>query len=301
MKTISEFQNSTRRESKLPRFVLLTLAVSTASILLSGSSFGQSIQSNWLNAVDGDWNDPSNWSTPGFPDNNGTDTFDAVVDATGASYSVDIDQNITLDNFTLDSSDATVELNSNRVLEVLGTADLSAGTFQLNSGTLRGGTWQTNGGSLIIDSGTFDGATLSGDLNLTNSGDRLTLTNGGGFTGAANLTGSNTDLAIASDTTLDSTVNLSGFSAEISINSNQSLTLGAGAEVNLTGSTSSIDGSSATSSQLTNLGTITAGGTDGINRTISNLAFDNQGTVEVQDGRTSVSYTHLTLPTICSV
>ena len=169
---------------------------------------------------------------------------------------------------------------------MLGTADLSAGTFQLNSGTLRGGTWQTNGGSLIIDSGTFDGAILSGDLNLTNSGDRLTLINGGGFTGTANLTGSSTDLIFASDTTLNNTVNLSGVSAEISINTSQSLTLGAGAEVNLTGSASSIDGSSATSSQLTNLGTITAGGTDGTNRFISNLAFDNQGTVQVQDGRT---------------
>ena len=155
-----------------------------------------------------------------------------------------------------------------------------------NGRIVGGSITQAAGGSLLIDNGTFDGATLLGDLNLTNSGDRLTLINGGGFTGAANLTGSSTDLAIASDTTLDNTVNLSGVSAEISINTSQSLTLGAGAEVNLTGSASSIDGGNATSSQLTNLGTITAGGTDGIDRTISNLAFDNQGTVQVQDGRT---------------
>ena len=92
-------------------------------------------------------------------------------------------------------------------------------------------------------------------------------------------------MSIASDTTLDNTINLSGSSADILIGTNQSLTLGADAEVNLNGNGSRIDGGSS-GSQLTNLGTITAGGTDGINRTITDLTFDNQGTVEVEDGRT---------------
>ena len=106
-----------------------------------------------------------------------------------------------------------------------GTAELRAGSTLINTGDtfaldgttgdilfngriVGGSITQAAGGSLLIDNGTFDGATLLGDLNLTNSGDRLTLINGGGFTGAANLTGSSTDLAIASDTTLDNTVNL---------------------------------------------------------------------------------------------
>src|SRR5690349_16611660 len=99
----------------------LGFAVSTlATRLVSADT------ANWLNPVDGNWTDPTKWSSnPVYP-HSGSPAAAATVGAGGSAYTVTLDAgsalggSITVDSLTLNSTDATV---------VAGT-----GTFQAISG-----------------------------------------------------------------------------------------------------------------------------------------------------------------------
>src|SRR5205823_1373849 len=76
---------------------------------------------HWNSAVSGNWNTPGNWSTgavPGAGD-------EAVIDATGAAYTVTLNINASVARLTLASPDATFAARS-RSLTVSDAAALSA-------------------------------------------------------------------------------------------------------------------------------------------------------------------------------
>ncbi len=152
-------------------------------VLLIGATSPASAQttSSWLNAVDGDWDDPAKWSTAVFPDNGSpspSDTYRAVIDATGSSpYTVDLQTEVTLDSLVLNSANATLALKRFGDLNVLSPFELRAGTFAILGGRISGGTIRGYGGSMEVggrysETSTFDGVTLDTDLTLK---DRATL------------------------------------------------------------------------------------------------------------------------------
>ena len=88
------------------------------------------ISANWLNPVSGNWNDPSNWSTnPVFPNNSGPNTYNCFIAATGAGYTVSLNQDITINDLSLTSSDAILDLTSH-ALHVNGNYSQSAGVLR---------------------------------------------------------------------------------------------------------------------------------------------------------------------------
>src|SRR4051794_38842007 len=108
-----------RRIIRRARFV----AVAANAAALTRAISAQTLAS-WLTPVDGSWTDGSRWSTnPNFPSGN----YDATINAIGTPYMVSLPTSITINNFTLDSTDATL----------LQTATLTTnGTASINSGTL---------------------------------------------------------------------------------------------------------------------------------------------------------------------
>ncbi len=119
----------------------------------------------WLDAVDGDWSDASNWSTDVFPDN-GTPLpekrYEARIDAVGTPYTVTLDRDVTVDGLVLDSPDATLQQRT-LSFALLGGVRAEAGVFDVTAGTL------TLGGNSLIG----DGAELriGGGSTLASDGD----------------------------------------------------------------------------------------------------------------------------------
>lgn len=88
--------------------VSAALLVGAALMLCSGRALGQTT-ATWTTPTSGNWTTMMVWDiAPSFPNNNGGNTFNAVVGVAGAAYGVTLDQNITIENFTLTSADATL-------------------------------------------------------------------------------------------------------------------------------------------------------------------------------------------------
>jgi len=138
------------------------------------SSVSAATTATWLDAVDGQWDDASKWSTPVYPDNGSpapSDTYDVVIDAAGDSYTVDLDTDVSLDSLTLDSADATLYLYGGP-LQVAGDVAIQEGLFKMWSGggipTIRGGRLDTAEGMEVeVSRGRFDGVTVAGDVRVT--------------------------------------------------------------------------------------------------------------------------------------
>ncbi|HQL55246.1 MAG TPA: hypothetical protein PLQ87_11110, partial [Phycisphaerae bacterium] len=120
--------------------LILPIGAFLALLLLVPAAAGDQIDAFWTNAYGGNWAAGANWSTaPDYPNNGGAQTYNAIIDLVGAAYTITLDSPSTVvDNFTLNSSSATLKHVSG-VFQVLGTADLLAGTYQLSGGTLQGG------------------------------------------------------------------------------------------------------------------------------------------------------------------
>jgi hypothetical protein len=104
----------------------------------------------WVDPVSGDWTDPTRWSTnPVFPDNTGAGTFDAVIDQTGAPYTITNTADIDLHQLRLDSSDATLSLPAGTLTTDL---QLTAGRIAVSGGQLLGG-GTLSGGRIDVAAG----------------------------------------------------------------------------------------------------------------------------------------------------
>ncbi len=174
------------------------------------SAAALTIPSSWLSASSGAWDDAMQWSTdPEFPNNGSPDTtstYDVTIDATGSPYTVTLDTNITIDNLSLDSSNATVS-HTTGTFVVTGSAELSNGTYDVNGGTLQGGIWNVSGGTLsFAGMDTIDNATVNVDASGARFGadGNGTLTLGSGSTVNLNVANSRitSDILSAGDGTV---------------------------------------------------------------------------------------------------
>lgn len=138
---------------------------------LVGRGESQTIDCVWNNPSGGAWNSASNWMPAAVPNNTGADTYSATIGLVSSTYSVGISTDATIDGLLLNSPTATVN-HTGGTLRVTHEANLQAGTYRLNGGTLAGGVWNVGSAALILTPNvrnTLDGVDLRGSLNLLSS------------------------------------------------------------------------------------------------------------------------------------
>ncbi|MDB5319981.1 MAG: tandem-95 repeat protein, partial [Phycisphaerales bacterium] len=137
------------------------VALGCALGVLSVASIARAASVSWVPDADGAWITPTNWSSnpalPGAAD-------DVAISLAG-------DRLITLSG---GSTQTIKSLNSNERLLlsgstlVVGTTAQLTNTLTLSGATLRGGAYtMSGGGSIIVQSGTFDGLTVNGPIDVT--------------------------------------------------------------------------------------------------------------------------------------
>ncbi len=179
------------------------------------------------------------------------------------------------------TSGGTVELASNSVLDnssnTLTGPNFGASSY-IFKGTITGGTIAPS--ALIQNSGTLDGAIITGNVSVT-AGTTLTLKNDGGWTGTAtvgNAGMNNGFLLLATDATLPTSVVFTGDNSQLThTNSARTVTITSTGSAKRTGS-----GSTSSFENIINAGTITVdGGTLFSSGTLTNTSG---GTVTVSSG-----------------
>ena len=102
----------------------------------------------WKAAASGNWSNPGNWSTNTVPGVNDT----AVINLTGADYTVTLDGDATVAGFTLNSATATFasDFVFGRTFTVNGPATLSAGAVLWRAATWTGTGTLTNNATMTF-------------------------------------------------------------------------------------------------------------------------------------------------------
>jgi hypothetical protein len=128
--------------------------VGGVALALSGMA-GAQVTAFWNSPVSGNWTNGSLWSSaPDFP-NNGLQIYDVVINVGGTAYTVTLDQNITIRDFTIDSVDATLGFGGSFQLTV-------ERDFLLRAGARLDGTTRTGHGIVVAGTATFeDGSAVS--------------------------------------------------------------------------------------------------------------------------------------------
>ncbi|MCK6475965.1 MAG: hypothetical protein L6Q35_03940 [Phycisphaerales bacterium] len=133
-----------------------------AAALVAACGLAQAQPAAWNSASTGFWNTASNWNPAVVPDGA---SFLVTIDATGSLYDVFLDINPTVGSLTIDSGDATLQLQGNGIAVT--------GSFTLNNGLLRGP--GTSGGLIVGGTATFSGISSDRDVlscgTLTFNGD----------------------------------------------------------------------------------------------------------------------------------
>ena len=267
----------------------------TASPLLAAD-----VTSTWSTATSGVWNANGNWinvpALGGFPNNGngGVATYDAVISATGSPYTVTLNTNITVEDLTLNSANATINHTAG-TFTATGAIAISAGTYQLNGGTISNTVINPSGsGIFLIGASTanlLSGVTINGDLTLNTSA--VTRIAGATTFGTAHLAGGNlVSLGFAPGYTRNNTVLFEGAAAgnrAIEMNGTSgTLTIGATGvmrtEAGFGGSVFMGGGNYFFGSMtLVNQGLISSQ-TSGRTVTIQPASLTNQGTLEALNG-----------------
>jgi hypothetical protein len=162
------------------------------------------INASWVGPVSSTWSDPTAWSTnPVFPNIDQPDPgdlYNATIGASGSPYTVTLDTDVTISRLTINSNAATFVQNTNTLRLVDGGLNVSAGTYQMNGGTLLSddpmnvaSSFVWNGGAIggfgavnlsptSVTSIGFSPRTLSTTLNnsgvVNHGGAQITLNNG---------------------------------------------------------------------------------------------------------------------------
>ena len=162
-----------------------TALLASAAGLTAQTAQSADSTSSWLNAVSGDWEDDSFWDTTFFPNNGngGFATHEAIINATGAPYTVTLNTNPSLDSLTIGSEDAELLLTPGMFLTVLngmtldGTVVIESNNFSNFDTMLRFSGSQTLGGTgrILFRKGGFN-STIS--VRPTNDEDVLTIGSG---------------------------------------------------------------------------------------------------------------------------
>lgn len=145
--------------------------------LLAGSAFGQQ-EVSWNNQLGGLWSNPANWSPGVVPNNSGKNLFNATLNLPIQPYQVNLDIDVTLQNFSLIWSGATLNLGS-RAFTVNGNMNVVNGTIirppksqdggfdvvgelRLQGATLMNAGTVNSNGTLILDG--------NGEIDICNTG-----------------------------------------------------------------------------------------------------------------------------------
>ncbi len=250
------------------------------------------VGTNWLSASSGAWTTATNWSSNPFAPNDATPSngtgYNVTINAAGAPYTITLASGIIIQSLFLNSASATLSLNANANLRLIGDVNLQAGTLAFNAGTLRGGNLNLAGGSLTFtNSGNniLDHVMVNGDFTIATSSGIARLDNGSQISGNVTLSGSGSTLAINQDATMmELTVNMgsAGVNAFVSVEGNHTVTLDNSVFLHGVGNVGQarILGGTGT---LINRGTISAD-VSGQTLTINPNNFTNQGTVEAING-----------------
>src|SRR4051794_2993614 len=251
--------------------------------------------STWNTAIDGNWNDPTKWSSnPNFPNNGngGVATYNAVISATGAAYTVTLGVPITIENLLLSSADATLNPTAGTFTATNGIS-LNAGIYRLNGGTISNTVVSVSGGTLDVagnSSNLLSGVTVNGDLSFSATSARTRIGGGTTFT-TAHLSGVNAELGFQPGQTLSGTIlfeGANGGTRYVNMNGAGSFTIGStGVIRSETGlSASAVIGSSnffGGAMALTNQGLISSQ-VSGNTLTVQPDTLSNSGTMQALNG-----------------
>jgi hypothetical protein len=129
------------------------LTARTAALLAGlACSTGASAQDYfWLNAQSGNWNDVLRWSPAAVPNGMGQS---ATINATGAAFVVNLNINASVDDFLLDSDDASFT-NTNTTLTMTNSGVFNRGAVRLVNGGLAGNAVTNRVGFEVVGSVNF--------------------------------------------------------------------------------------------------------------------------------------------------
>src|SRR5688572_21122447 len=152
----------TRKTRRWAKATTASLLAATAFVSVSATH--AQTTSSWLLPVNGDWTDPTRWSTNPFYPNNGNpvaSNYIAVLNAAGAPYTVAVNggDQITVGTLNVTSPQATLAMNG--------------GTFQTNTRFTVGGTIHHTGGQFNLTTGLLNVADLHGNAVYNHSGGTL--------------------------------------------------------------------------------------------------------------------------------
>ncbi len=241
----------------------------------------------WTSAVNGSWEDASKWSGNVVPSNDHPQgsAYDVVIAATGPSYFVSLDASVAVNSITLDSSAATLAVQSGWAIQS-SQIDVQAGALSFDGNSLTGARVQ-GAGSITFGHVTLSGVTFAATINagglestgpLAFDGGTLLLGNLGGgvhFTSGSSLL-AGTGTIVFNGATLSQNLQ---FNSSMSALVGSTLTLGSGITA-ITGAGDAVltteDGST-----LTNNGTliITSG-----HYLFVNSPLQNNGALQINGG-----------------
>lgn len=142
--------------------VRAVVAAAGAAVCLAAAGARAQQSRSWTSPVSGNWAVDASWTPSGFPNNSGPNTFNAFIAVTGAAYTVTLDQDITINDLSVTSADATLELgNFNLVMNGNYTqsrgllADLTGTGSIRTSGTVTLGDTMVDGVHSFFSQGTL--------------------------------------------------------------------------------------------------------------------------------------------------
>lgn len=260
----------------------------------------------WAQGISGDWTTAANWIGGLVPGTSGTTTStDTATLSASGTYTVTVGATTawSVGSASVWTSGATLLVGSGG-LAVSGSVSLLSGTMLLG-GMLMGGTVQEQGGTLAVQSGSYsaglNSVTLDGTLDLSGTGLRLGLVGanqflnaGGTGPGSILLTGGGTILSVNDTGTLANlTLTLGSASSSAAVLQlgsyfAQSLTLGSGAIVNVTGRALISNLAQTVSKQVLNSGSISvaSGGLLEVGTAVQFASGGNSGTLAIKSGGT---------------
>jgi hypothetical protein len=152
---------------------------------LARPATAQQTTATWLGPASGNWTDPTQWSSNPFYPTNGNPagtTYEADVTATGASYTVTLNSNITVNTLLINSANATIGQTAGTFT---GFIDMRNGAYNLSGGTISNSTISstpnTNTPGRVTKTGsgtaTLDNVTVNGTF-FVDGGGTLAVQNG---------------------------------------------------------------------------------------------------------------------------
>lgn len=234
----------------------------------------------WNNQSGGVWSDAKNWQPGVVPNNNGDNLFNATLNLQDQPYVVSLDIDVTLQNFSLLWSGATLVLEDSRSLVTNGDFSVVGGLLTRGSRGGADGVVEV-GGELLLD-----GATLMSAGSITSNG---SVSFGGNAT--IDICNTGVDHRGAGPMSWDGGGNINiQMGGSLSNGSKSTFAIAPGADRQITG-----DGTGT----VTNEGTLVNGdfsrGASGTT-TLSGVNFINTGTVTVEAGALLLNSTNNLAP-----